>query len=1189
MENFGLGILLSFQDNASSGIERVQGALGALKQHIEQMNSSASDSIGRLDSMASALGVIGGLATGAGMAITGAFGGVIKKTMEMSSGFEQNITALTQLYGSADVAKKKFLDFEKMSAATPLGMQAIQSAATRMKTVGIDAEKMFEVMVDGKKKMRPVLEILGDLAAIRPDKGLENVIREGIEFVEGNARPIRMSFGLNVKEKLGEGLANSAEGRLEQLVRMIEKSGYTGMLDRTNDQWATIMQNLGDNFDLLMYYVGIGSGLFEDIKKPFKELFTILRDIVGEQADMEIIGGAIADGLRIVIAPLISVLHGLNQLVKVVAQFTKDHPKLVSMGIAIAGISGQLLALFGIITLVTATWIKLNIAWNSANSALGFVRQGLTLLRANFVSLLGSMLPIVVVAGLLYYAWSRNLFGIRSFITGGLQYLANVISIVVEAFSNLDSEHKRFRLSIRNAKLAEEMGILDFVIGLMTAIDYVITFFNGIKNGIDVAVKEVTLATAKFDAFLNIFKDTPLERFAESIREMFSFKLDDSLSSQVSFIGYQIGRWGGYILSAVAGMKLVSLAASSVAGILLRFTGSSPSVFSLGEAFSILSDRVQTVYYRLSTLNSRGTTAFIRFFRLLPYHFSILYSRVTRYFYNMVTYAARASDFMLNGFLRILDPIVNGISRIRGAVVGLYTRIMSGNFNYTNILSGLGRVYNFVIGIIGRVLQRIIAFRRLIQSQGLIRGLITSIRPLFGIVRTLFSSLIRGAVQLVIGLGPVGIALIAVGALILLAIKYWDEFKEAAAGVWAHITNTINGAIERLTPVWERLKVAFAQLGERIPILGQAFEWIRDKVMMVWDFITGKSESGSAIASAIFNGLGVAINVVFDFIVAAIELAINTIASIIEGFVKILTGVIDFLTGMFTGDWEKAWDGIKSVFEGVFGTITNIINGFKDTVGGLIDSIMGKTAEADKQISAMDASHGGGGGSLPEAVKRGKGGLVTAPELAYIAEEGYPEIVIPLRKDTNSLGLLGYAMNALGVNNDMGDASVDVIKQVQNVGANINLSAPNIPRINMDSSPIVGGFEVIANVMGEFVSVMEVLPDRFYNAVFSAINGMPLPATGNDMPPVVSVAPVQNAVSYEDMTSTVRRNAPYAPQEQVPSAQSMADGGVHLHFDNGAIQFNVNGEGFNADEAARQLMPRLKRMAEVEFMQKRGR
>lgn len=1177
MENFGLGILLSFQDNASSGIERVQGALGALKRHIEEMNSSASDSVGRLDSMASALGVIGGLATGVGMAITGAFGGVIKKTMDMSSGFEQNITALTQLYGSADIAKQKFLDFEKMSAATPLGMQQIQSAATRMKTVGIDAEKMFSVMVDGEKKMRPVLEILGDLAAIRPDKGLDAVIREGIEFVEGNARPIRMSFGLNVKEKLGEGLADSAEGRLEQLVRMIEKSGYTGMLDKTNDQWATIMQNLGDNFDLLMYYVGIGSGLFEDIKKPFKELFTILRDIVGEQKDMEIIGGAIADGLRIVIAPVITVLHWLNQLVKVVAQFTKDHPKIVSMGIAIAGLGGQLLALFGITTLVTATWIKLNIAWNSANSALGFVRQGLTLLRANFVSLLGSMLPIVVTAGLLYYAWSRNLFGIRSFVTGGLQYLANVISIVVEAFSNLDSENKRFRLSMRNAKLAEEMGILDFVIGLMTAIDYVITFFNGIKNGIDVAVKEVTLLTAKFDSFLNIFKNTPLEGFAESIREMFSFKLDDSLSSQISFIGYQIGRWGGYILSAVAGMKLASFAVSSVVGILMRFTGSSPSVLSLSDAFTILSDRIQTVYYRLVALNARGTAAFIRFFRLLPYNFSILYSRITRYFYNIADFAGRASDFMLNRFLRILDPIVNGISRISGAISGLYTRIMSGNFNYTNILSGLGRVYNFVVGIIGRILQRIVAFRRLLQMQGVVRVVL-------GAFRSLFSGILRGLVQLVIGLGPVGVALIAIGALVLLAIKYWDEFKEAAAGVWAHITNTINGAIERLTPVWERLKAAFSQLGERIPILGQVFDWIGDKISAVWDFITGKSESGSEIASAIFNALGVAINVAFDFIVAAIELAINTIASIIEGFIKILTGVIDFVTGVFTGDWGRAWEGVKSVFEGVFGTITNIINGFKDTVGGLIDSIMGKTAEAGSKVVELE-----NGTKAHVAYGRfGKGGIVTAPTLAYIAEEGYPEVVVPLKKDDNSRQLLGYAMAALGVNNDMGDASVDVIKQVQNVGANINLSAPNIPRINMDSSPIVGGFEVIANVMGDFVSAIEVLPDRFYNAVFSAVNGIPLPATGNDMAPVVSVAPVQNTISYDDTVSAVRRPV-YAPQEQVASAQSMTDGGVHLHFDNGAIQFNVNGEGFNADEAARQLMPRLKRMAEVEFMQKRGR
>ena len=316
MENFGLGLVLNFQDNATSKIDAVIGMLENLQKSINEVANSAAGSIQHISGMSNALLALGAGVTAFGGAGVAAIGNFVKSVQTMGSEFEQNITALTQLYGDANVAQQKFLAFEQMSAATPLGMQAIQSAATRLKTIGIEAEKTFNVMVDGEKKARPILEILGDLAAIRPDKGLDTVIRESIEFIEGNARPLKMSFGLDPKSKdsIGEQLADTAEGRADQLVRIIEKAGYTGMLDKTNDQWNTIMQNLGDNFHLLMYYVSIGSGLFEEIKKPFKDLFELLRGIVGEQDDMKVIGGAIANGLRVVIAPVMALLFGFNKL-----------------------------------------------------------------------------------------------------------------------------------------------------------------------------------------------------------------------------------------------------------------------------------------------------------------------------------------------------------------------------------------------------------------------------------------------------------------------------------------------------------------------------------------------------------------------------------------------------------------------------------------------------------------------------------------------------------------------------------------------------------------------------------------------------------------------------------------------------------------------------------------------------------
>lgn len=60
------------------------------------------------------------------------------------------------------------------------------------------------------------------------------------------------------------------------------------------------------------------------------------------------------------------------------------------------------------------------------------------------------------------------------------------------------------------------------------------------------------------------------------------------------------------------------------------------------------------------------------------------------------------------------------------------------------------------------------------------------------------------------------------------------------------------------------------------------------------------------------------------------------IGGVIKGITNILSGVIDFITGVFTLDWEKAWNGVGKIFEGVFYALGSIIN---TVINLLIDGI----------------------------------------------------------------------------------------------------------------------------------------------------------------------------------------------------------------------------------------------------------
>lgn len=67
-----------------------------------------------------------------------------------------------------------------------------------------------------------------------------------------------------------------------------------------------------------------------------------------------------------------------------------------------------------------------------------------------------------------------------------------------------------------------------------------------------------------------------------------------------------------------------------------------------------------------------------------------------------------------------------------------------------------------------------------------------------------------------------------------------------------------------------------------------------------------------------------------------IELAKTYVNDVIEGAKQIFGGLIDFLTGVFTLDWKKAWEGIKEIFRGIWNTI---VGGLEAAVNLIIKGI----------------------------------------------------------------------------------------------------------------------------------------------------------------------------------------------------------------------------------------------------------
>ncbi len=125
----------------------------------------------------------------------------------------------------------------------------------------------------------------------------------------------------------------------------------------------------------------------------------------------------------------------------------------------------------------------------------------------------------------------------------------------------------------------------------------------------------------------------------------------------------------------------------------------------------------------------------------------------------------------------------------------------------------------------------------------------------------------------------------------------------------------------------------------------------------------------------------------------------TTFQTVSDNIQTVFNGLISFITGVFSGDWEKAWNGVKDVFKGIFNGVVDLVeNAMNYIVDGINDVLSGieKVADTVGDLIGLDID-------IPSisriALPRlAAGGYVGAnqPQLAMIGDNRhYGEIVAP--------------------------------------------------------------------------------------------------------------------------------------------------------------------------------------------------
>lgn len=243
------------------------------------------------------------------------------------------------------------------------------------------------------------------------------------------------------------------------------------------------------------------------------------------------------------------------------------------------------------------------------------------------------------------------------------------------------------------------------------------------------------------------------------------------------------------------------------------------------------------------------------------------------------------------------------------------------------------------------------------------------------------------------------------------AMTAWN----AICTVGTAVTTALGAAFTFLTSPIGLVILAIAAVIAIGVLLYKNWDTVKEKAGQLKDWVTGKFNELKENISKAVQAFADKFPAAFAFISSVFESWRQTVGNVISGVKQVFQGIIQFFTGIFTGDWQKALDGLKNIFSGAFkalsslamaplnalkGVVTGAFNAIDVATGGKLTAIKQKASEtwnAVKEtagnvltaakdtiteklsnIKAAYDSHGGGIQGVAAAAMEGVKGYYTA-------------------------------------------------------------------------------------------------------------------------------------------------------------------------------------------------------------------
>lgn len=171
-------------------------------------------------------------------------------------------------------------------------------------------------------------------------------------------------------------------------------------------------------------------------------------------------------------------------------------------------------------------------------------------------------------------------------------------------------------------------------------------------------------------------------------------------------------------------------------------------------------------------------------------------------------------------------------------------------------------------------------------------------------------------------------AVIALGAAFVLAYKKIKPFREFINGIGRGIIKSLRPVINMVGTIGNSLKKLFNAMKSYFSENGLSFLQAFANVFKVVAISIGASMSGIIVT----------IRVALNLIKNVFSTTWGSIEQIVGGVFTAIGGLLKVFAGLFTGNWQLLWSGVKDIFSGIWDSFKGIVGGVINVIIGIVNS-----------------------------------------------------------------------------------------------------------------------------------------------------------------------------------------------------------------------------------------------------------